>query len=137
MKRTRTVAPLFVVSSLLGFGVLTTFGADADVSRLPNIVLIFADDLGYADVGSFGAKGFTTPNLDRLAREGIRFTDFHVAQPVCSASRAALLTGCYPSRVSIHGALGPRNTHGINDGETTLAELLKQKGYDTGMVGKW
>jgi arylsulfatase len=137
MKLTTTVAPLFVVSSLLGFGVLTTFAAEADVSRLPNIVLIFADDLGYADVGSFGAKGFTTPNLDRLAREGIQFTDFHVAQPVCSASRAALLTGCYPSRVSIHGALGPQNTHGIHDGETTIAEMLKQRGYATGIVGKW
>jgi arylsulfatase A len=111
--------------------------ADTEPIRLPNIVLIFADDLGYADVGVFGAKGFSTPNLDRLASQGIRFTDFHVAQPVCSASRTALLTGCYPSRLSIHGALGPRNTHGIHDDETTLAELLKQQGYATGMVGKW
>lgn len=106
-------------------------------SRLPNIVIIFTDDQGYADVGVFGAKGFKTPNLDRLAREGVKFTNFHVAQPVCSASRAALLTGCYPNRIGIHGALGPLAKHGINKSEVTLAELLKQKGYATGMAGKW
>jgi arylsulfatase len=106
-------------------------------TRLPNIVIIFTDDQGYADVGVFGAKGFTTPNLDRLAAEGRKFTNFHVAQPVCSASRAALLTGCYPNRIGIHGALGPAATRGIADGEMTLAELVKQKGYATGMAGKW
>src|SRR5580698_8393209 len=102
--------------------------------RLPNIILIFTDDQGYGDVGCFGAKGFETPNLDRLARQGRRFTNFHVAQPVCSASRAALLTGNYSNRIGIHGALGPGANHGIADGETTLAELLKQKGYATGMA---
>src|SRR5205823_4506512 len=89
----------------------------------PNIVLIFSDDQGYADVGCFGAKGFATPNLDRLAAGGCRFTNFHVAQPVCSASRTALLTGCYANRLGIHGALGPTAQHGIADGELTLAEL--------------
>src|SRR5262249_35922538 len=74
----------------------------------PNLVIIFTDDQGYADVGVFGAKGFQTPNLDRLASEGRIFRNFHVAQPVCSASRTALLTGCYPNRLGIHGALGPR-----------------------------
>jgi len=103
----------------------------------PNVVVVYADDLGYADIGSFGALGIETPNLDRLAREGRRFTNFHVAQPVCSASRTALLTGCYPNRLGIHGALGPKAAHGIADGETTLAELLKTKGYATGMAGKW
>src|ERR1700677_5106734 len=91
--------------------------------RPPNIVIIFADDQGYGDVGCFGAKGFETPILDRFAREGRRFTYFHVAQPVCSASRVALLTGCYPSRVGIQGALGPKAKHGIADGEITLAQL--------------
>jgi arylsulfatase len=109
----------------------------ASTSRLPNIVIIFTDDQGYADVGVFGAKGFKTPNLDRLAKQGCKFTNFHVAQPVCSASRAALLTGCYPNRIGIHGALGPMAKHGINESEMTLAELLKQKGYATGMAGKW
>ncbi len=106
-------------------------------SRLPNIVIIFTDDQGYGDVGVFGAKGYKTPNLDRLAREGSRFSNFHVAQPVCSASRAALLTGCYPNRVGVNGALGPSARHGLHEAETTLAELLKQKGYATGMSGKW
>jgi arylsulfatase A len=105
--------------------------------RLPNIVIIFTDDQGYADVGCFGARGFATPNLDRLAREGRRFTNFHVAQPVCSASRAALLTGCYPNRIGIHGALGPKSKGGIADGETTIAEILKARGYATGIAGKW
>jgi arylsulfatase len=101
------------------------------------VVIIYADDLGYGDVGCFGARGFATPNLDLLARQGRRFTNFHVAQPVCSASRAALLTGCYSNRIGIHGALGPNAAHGIADGEVTLAEMFKQKDYATGMAGKW
>jgi arylsulfatase A len=105
--------------------------------RPPNIVIIFTDDQGYGDVGCFGAEGFATPNLDRLARDGRRFTNFHVAQPVCSASRTALLTGCYPNRLGIHGALGPKDVVGIADGETTLAQLLTHKEYATGMAGKW
>ena len=105
--------------------------------RLPNIVVIFTDDQGYGDVGVFGAKGYATPNLDRLAREGTKFTNFHVAQAVCSASRAALLTGCYPNRIGIHGALGPDSKHGLSADEVTLAELLKARGYATGMAGKW
>ncbi len=110
--------------------------AFADDKR-PNIVIIFTDDQGYEDVGVFGAKGFKTPNLDRMAAEGRRFTDFHVAQAVCSASRTALLTGCYPNRLGIHGALGPGSKHGIADGEMTLAELVKQRGYATAIYGKW
>ena len=103
----------------------------------PNIVIIFTDDQGYADVGVFGAKGFATPNLDRLAAEGRTFRNFHVAQGVCSASRAALLTGCYPNRIGIHGALGPHSKVGISGNEMTLAELVKQKGYATAIYGKW
>jgi len=103
----------------------------------PNIVLVFTDDQGYSDVGCFGAQGFKTPYLDSMARQGTRFTNFHVAQPVCSASRTGLLTGCYPNRLGIHGALGPQSMVGIADGETTLAELLKAQGYATGMAGKW
>lgn len=88
-------------------------------------------------MGVFGAKGFTTPNLDRMAAEGCKFTNFHVPQPVCSASRAGLLTGCYPNRIGIHGALSPAAQHGIADTEMTLAQLVKEKGYATGMAGKW
>ena len=109
----------------------------AKPATLPNIVIIFADDQGYADVGVFGAKGFRTPNLDRLAAEGCIFRNFHVAQPVCSASRAGLLTGCYPNRVGIHGALGPGSKVGISNEEMTLAQLVKQKGYATAIFGKW
>jgi arylsulfatase A len=102
----------------------------------PNIIIIFTDDQGYADVGSYGA-GFGTPHLDRMASEGVRFTNFYVGQPVCSASRAALLTGCYPSRVSVHGALGPGSKTGLHPDEETLAEICKARGYKTFMAGKW
>ena len=105
--------------------------------RLPNVVLIFIDDMGYADVGCYGATGWKTPNIDRMAEEGIRFTDFYVSQAVCSASRASLLTGCYAERVSILGALGPSAQHGIHQDEMTLGELLKQEGYATAVFGKW
>jgi arylsulfatase len=101
------------------------------------VVIIFADDMGYGDVGCFGAKDIATPNLDRMATEGMRFTRFYVAQPVCSASRAALLTGCYPSRVGIQGALGPRSKVALSRAETTIADLLKTQGYATAIFGKW
>jgi len=109
----------------------------AKPDRPPNVVIILADDQGYADIGCYGAKDFATPNLDRMAREGMRFTDFYVAQPVCSASRAALLTGCYPNRIGILNALGPKDTHGISGQEKTLAEVLKSRGYATAIYGKW
>ena len=105
-------------------------------STPPNVVLIFMDDQGYADVGCFGAK-VSTPNIDRMASEGMRFTHFHVAQPICSASRAALLTGCYPNRVGIFGALGPQAQIGISDHELTMAQMFKSRGYATAIVGKW
>lgn len=109
-------------------------GAEAE---LPNIVIVYADDLGYGDIGVFGAQGYATPNIDRMAKEGRTFRSFYVAQPVCSASRAALLTGCYSNRIGIHGALGPQARHGISAGETTLAELCRSKGYATAIFGKW
>lgn len=104
--------------------------------QLPNIVIIYADDMGYGDLHCYGAKT-PTPNLDRLAKQGRKFTNFHVAQAVCSASRAALLTGCYPNRIGIHGALGPNVKHGLSSNEVTIAEMLKKRGYATGMAGKW
>src|SRR5687768_5078595 len=119
---------------LLGLGNASVAAAS---DRPPNFVLIYTDDQGYGDVGCFGAKGFATPNLDRLAREGMRFTDFYVAQAVCSASRTALLTGCYPNRVGILGALGPQSKNGIHDDETTLGEVAKRAGYATAIYGKW
>ena len=105
--------------------------------RLPNIILFFADDLGYADLGCFGSKTNPTPNLDRLAAGGNRFTSFYSAQAVCSASRAGLLTGCYPNRIGIHGALGPSSKNGISSDEQTIGEMLKTRGYTTAVIGKW
>lgn len=103
----------------------------------PNIVLIFMDDMGYADIGPFGAKAYPTPHLDRLAQEGRIFTDFYVSQAVCSASRASLLTGCYNVRIGIQGALNHRADHGISAEEVTIAEIVKGQGYATACIGKW
>ena len=106
-------------------------------AETPNVVIIFTDDQGYADVGCFGAKGFDTPHLDRMAAEGRKFTSFYVSQAVCGASRASLLTGCYANRIGMLGAPSHRSTHGINENEVLISELCKQKGYATAAYGKW
>jgi len=127
----------FVLAAMLaviGFG---TVGVAEGAALKPNIVIILTDDQGYADVGKFGAEGFATPNIDHMADEGAVFRNFHVAQPVCSASRTGFLTGCYPNRLGIHGALGPHTKVGISDNEVTLAQLLKEQGYATAIFGKW
>ncbi|MBA7645057.1 N-acetylgalactosamine-6-O-sulfatase [subsurface metagenome] len=103
----------------------------------PNFVIIFTDDQGYADVGCFGAKGFETPNLDQMAAEGAKFTSFYSAAPVCTPARAALLTGCYPMRVSMPRVLFPRDNIGLNPDEITIADILKTRGYATCCIGKW
>ncbi len=103
----------------------------------PNIIVIFIDDMGYADIGPFGAKPELTPHLNQLASEGRRFSDFYVSQAVCSASRASLLTGCYNVRLGILGALGPGSDTGIHAEEVTLGELCKQQNYATACFGKW
>lgn len=106
-------------------------------ASVPNIVIILADDLGYADLGSYGAERIRTPRLDRMAAEGVRFTDFYAAAPVCSPSRAALLTGRYPIRSGVTRVLTPSSTGGLPAEELTLPELLREHGYATGIVGKW
>ncbi|MEQ1840647.1 MAG: sulfatase [Verrucomicrobiales bacterium] len=107
-------------------------------SSKPNIVLIFTDDQGYGDLGSFGSTTIRTPNLDQLAKEGRKFTSFMVASSVCSPSRSALLTGCYPKRVGMHqGVLFPTSTTGLHPDEHTIADHLKQQGYATACFGKW
>ena len=111
--------------------------AVAAKKKSPNVVVIFMDDMAYADIGPFGAKAYPTPHLNRMAKEGRKFTDFYVTQAVCSASRAGLLTGCYNVRVGIFGALGPKSNNGLHANEVTLAELCKQKGYATAIYGKW
>ena len=125
--------------------------AGAATNRPPNVVLIFTDDQGYEDVGCFGSPLIRTPNLDRMATEGIRFTDFYVAASVCSPSRAALMTGCYPQRINmnvfprvVNGQVRegtvvqfPNTPSGLHPNEVTLAEVLKGRGYATACVGKW
>ena len=105
--------------------------------KSPNIVLIYMDDMGYGDLACFGATEFQTPNIDQMAKEGMRYTNFLAPQAVCTASRAGLLTGCYPNRIGLAGALFPNSKKGINPSETIMAELFNQKGYTTGIFGKW
>ena len=127
-------------SSLL---LVLLFTVHASQARPPNFIIIFCDDLGYADIGPFGAKHHRTPNIDRLAKEGMRLTNFYSTCGVCSPSRASLMTGCYPKRVGLHEnekgqwVLFPGNQRGLNPSEMTIAEVLKQKGYATAIVGKW
>lgn len=108
-----------------------------DARRTPNVLLIVADDLGFGDLSCYGSTLNATPNIDRLAREGVRLTDFYVSQPVCSASRASFLTGCYANRVGISGALGPASRIGLSNQETTIAGALHARGYATAIFGKW
>jgi arylsulfatase A-like enzyme len=105
--------------------------------KQPNIVFIFADDLGYGDIGSYGATNIRTPNIDRMAAQGAKFDQFYSASPVCTPSRAALLTGRYPIRQGIHGVFFPESFQGMDPEEITIAEMLKEVGYATGIVGKW
>jgi arylsulfatase len=110
---------------------------ESKVEIPPNVILIFTDDQGYQDVGTFGSPNIETPHLDQMAKEGVKLTSFYSAQPICSASRAGILTGCYPNRIGIHNALGPGSPIGINASEMTIAEMLKNIGYKTAIFGKW
>lgn len=111
---------------------------EAETSALKtNVVIVFTDDQGYQDVGCFGSPDIKTPHLDQMAKEGVKLTNFYAAQAVCSASRAALLTGCYPNRLGIHNALMPNSPIGLNPDETTIADMLKEQGYATAIYGKW
>ncbi|MEP7108214.1 MAG: sulfatase [Ferruginibacter sp.] len=106
-------------------------------NKPPNIVIIFMDDMGYGDPECYGGFPYHTPHINAMAAAGMRFTNYYAAQGVCTASRAGLLTGCYPNRVGLSGALFPWSEIALNNEEETVAELLKQKGYATGMAGKW
>jgi arylsulfatase len=116
---------------------LITSFTSAQITQQPNIIFILTDDLGYGDLGCFGSKLNRTPNLDKLAENGIRFTDCYSAASICSPSRAGLLTGRYPVRMGINGVFFPESFSGLPASEITISEVLKKAGYYTGMVGKW
>jgi len=123
--------------TLLGCLLLSTASIAAPATTPPNIIIIYADDLGYGDLSSFGATHIKTPHIDRLASEGIKFTDFYSASSVCSPSRAGLLTGRIPQRMGIVNVFFPESFTGMPTEEITMADLLKTRGYATGIVGKW
>jgi arylsulfatase A-like enzyme len=106
-------------------------------SDKPNVILILMDDMGYGDLGCYGGFPYKTPNINKLAANGMRFTNFYAAQATCSASRSAFLTGCYPNRIGVSGAFSPTSGIALNPEEQTIARLLKDGGYKTGMLGKW
>ncbi len=113
-------------------------GASEQTKRSPNVVLVFIDDMGYGDIGPFGSTKNKTPNLDQMAAQGIKLTDFYVSATACTPSRSALLTGCYADRIGMDGKVNfPGSARGLNQSEITIAEMLKAQGYATGCFGKW
>lgn len=122
----------WLLGTLFSAGIIPAFAAD-----YTNIILVNLDDVGYGDFSCNGAYGYKTPQIDLLAAQGVRFTHFLAAQPISGASRAGLLTGCYPNRIGFSGAPGPDSDYGIYPDEMTLGEVLKQKGYSTAIFGKW
>ena len=115
----------------------SSFSMTGVAANHTNFIIINLDDVGYGDFSYNGAYGYKTPNIDRMAAEGVRFTHFLAGQPISGASRAGLLTGCYPNRIGFAGAPGPDSDYGISPDEMTIGELLKQKGYSTAVFGKW
>lgn len=134
----RLFTPALLATALLMAGLHPTAAQPAAESAPPNIIFILVDDQGYYDLGCYGATEVKTPRIDRLAREGVRFTDYYAAAPICSPSRAGLLTGCYPARIGmatwVHRA---DSRNGLHPAELTIAELLKTQGYATACIGKW
>ena len=129
-----SVVHCFVAVALLAYLSFPAYGS----SRTPNIVVLFADNLGYSDIGAFGAPSAQTPNVDRLGHEGIKLNNWNSVSHLCSASRAALLTGKYPVRTGVYpGVFKPDAAYGMLPTETTIAEYLKEDGYATAIVGKW
>ena len=146
MHRRDLLKAMGLAATAAATGTLRTAGAakatKAPKARKPNFVVIFIDDMGYGDIEPFGSKLNNTPHLNRMAAEGMKLTSFYVACGVCSPSRAALMTGCYPKRVGLamgswHAVLFPGDTHGLNPKEITIADMLKASGYATGCFGKW
>jgi arylsulfatase A-like enzyme len=130
----KTILTLILLTPLV---LMLAFRFSKPAETPPNVVLIFMDDLGYGDLECYGGYPYHTPNINQLAAQGMRFTNFYAAQAVCSASRAALLTGCYPNRIGINGAFNHESKTALNPQEETLGELLKTQNYRTAIVGKW
>ncbi|MEQ8785349.1 MAG: sulfatase-like hydrolase/transferase [Pirellulaceae bacterium] len=142
MTKMKISPPLLVLASLLALRVASLHAEQTQDVRKPNFVVIMVDDMGYAGVGCFGNPYFKTPEIDRLAAEGMKLTDFHSSGTVCSPTRAGLLTGRYQQRAGIEAVIHPVADHpehrkGLQKPETTFAEALKEAGYTTGLVGKW
>lgn len=138
------VMTLFAAMAAIGLPTSVTKAEESrNPSGVPNFIIIFCDDLGYSDIGCFGSKLHRTPRIDRMAKEGTKFTSFYVTSGVCSPSRSSLMTGCYPRRVNLHqddrGAwvLFPRGNRGLHPDEVTIAEVLKDANYATAIIGKW
>jgi len=126
-----------VVAGSLAVALPRWAGAAKPAARKPNILMIYVDDMGYGDVGAFGATDVRTPNLDRMASRGVKLTNCYNSSSACSPSRASLMTGCYHARLSIFTVFGPALRTGLNPSEITIAELLRPRGYRTGVIGKW
>ena len=132
-----------LVPLLLSLAAVVVHTTPSDAASRPNFIIVFCDDLGYADIGPFGSKTHDTPVLDKMAREGMKLTDFYSTCSVCTPSRSSLMTGCYARRVGMHEdftghwVLIPRSRRGLNPKELTVAEALKEKGYATICIGKW
>ena len=127
----------FNLNPILFVMIIIFFGCNKLEDTPPNIVFILTDDLAYADLSSYGSEFIDTPNLDKMADDGLKMTSYYAPQAVCSASRAAILTGCYPNRLGISGAFGPKSKRGINPDELLLSEMLQSNNYKTGIFGKW
>ncbi len=127
----------FAATVFIIFLSVNSFTIKAQSENQVNFIVIYLDDMGYGDLTTTGAIGYQTPNIDKMAANGMFFTRYYAPQAVCSASRAGLLTGCYPNRIGFAGALGPTSRVGISPEEETIAEVLKKKGYATAIFGKW
>lgn len=134
---TKGIKVFIIALAGLVIGNLISAFKNQPLPKKPNVIIIFMDDMGYGDPSCYSGILYQTPNIDKLAAEGMRFTNFYAAQAICSASRAGILTGCYPNRIGIHGALMPWSPIALNPNEETIAEVLKKAGYYTGMIGKW
>ncbi|MCX6297479.1 MAG: sulfatase [Bacteroidetes bacterium] len=139
IKISKTLSAILALTSMFFVGLSTiAFKEKPSVKETqPNIIIVNFDDMGYGDLDITGAIGYHTPNMDKMAKEGMFFSQLYSAQAVCSASRTGLLTGCYPNRIGISGALGPNSKIGIGANELTIAEMLRAKGYATAAFGKW